>query len=79
MWAGTGRVVRMSMYPLAEKEILGNLNNSQASFLERLATSGIDDLTLPKDIPDIASMTLEISCDKLNLLWLGRTRDPWID
>jgi len=53
MWAGTGRVVRLSMYPLAEKEILGVLNNSQTSFLERLATSGIDDLTLPKVVPDI--------------------------
>jgi len=52
-WAGTGRVVRMSMYPLTEREINSPLTVSPPSFLRRLVTSGIDDLELPEVVPDI--------------------------
>ena len=52
-WAGTGRVVRMSMYPLTERELNSRLDVDRPSFLERLATSGIDDVSLPEDVPDI--------------------------
>ena len=53
MWAGTGRTVRMSMYPLIERELRDRSNLDQLSFLERLVTSGLDDLTLPVVVPDI--------------------------
>ena len=53
MWAGTGRTVRMSMYPLIERELHDRSNLDQPSFLERLVTSGLDDLTLPADVPNI--------------------------
>lgn len=52
-WAGTGRIVRMSMYPLTEREITSELRVGPPSFLQRLATSGIDDLKLPEVVPDI--------------------------
>ena len=51
-WPGTGRIVRMNMYPLAERELHG-LDPTRPSFLTRLATSGIDELTVPSDPPTI--------------------------
>lgn len=51
-WAGTGRAIRMSMYPLAERELNGRLDD-QPSFFERVASSGIDDIALPARAPDI--------------------------
>jgi uncharacterized protein len=51
-WAGTGRAVRMSMYPLTERELIDR-RSDQPSFFERLASSGIDELVLPAEMPDI--------------------------
>lgn len=53
MWAGTGRVVRMSMYGLTERELAAGPATSQDSFLSRLATSGLDGLALPPQLPAI--------------------------
>ena len=53
MWAGTGRVVRMSMYGLTEREVTGSLDPSAPAFVERLATSGISGLRLPDAVPAI--------------------------
>jgi len=47
MWPATGRIVRMSMYPLVERELRGTLSVGKASFLERLIAGGIGDLRLP--------------------------------
>ena len=52
-WAGTGRAIRMSMYPVTERELSGAAHPSKPSFLERVATSGIDALELPPQVPDI--------------------------
>jgi uncharacterized protein len=52
-WAGTGRIVRMNMYPLVERELQNLSELSRPSFLTRLATSGIDDLAVPSDPPVI--------------------------
>ena len=43
-WAGTGRVVRMSMYPVVERERRDVLDPGRPSFLSRLATSGTEEL-----------------------------------
>jgi predicted AAA+ superfamily ATPase len=53
MWAGTGRIVRMNMYPLVERELRGRLSAGQPSFLDRLVASGIGDLRLPGEPPVI--------------------------
>lgn len=53
MWAGTGRVVRMSMYGLAEREVTGRVSPARPAFVQRLASSGIDELRLPEQIPAI--------------------------
>ncbi|MHB8294653.1 MAG: ATP-binding protein [Acidimicrobiales bacterium] len=52
-WAGTGRVVRMGMYPLAERELRGVLDPERPSFLARLARTGADDLLVPPNPPNI--------------------------
>lgn len=52
-WAGTGRIVRMSMYPLVERELRPGLDLGRPSFLARLATSGADELIVPPDTPTI--------------------------
>lgn len=52
-WAGTGRTVRMSMYPLTERELNDRHDAGQPSFFERVATSGVADITLPREIPNI--------------------------
>jgi len=53
MWAGTGRNVRLSMYPLTERELRNQRQLNQPSFLDRVITSGLDSVTLPSDVPDI--------------------------
>jgi predicted AAA+ superfamily ATPase len=52
-WAGTGRVVRMSMYPVVERERRDVLDPGRPSFLSRLATSGAEELTVPSNAPAI--------------------------
>lgn len=52
-WAGTGRVVRLNMYPLTQRELQVGNNLVGPPFLERLATSGLNDIKLPDDLPDI--------------------------
>jgi len=53
MWAGTGRIVRLSLYPLAERELRDRLSPSQPSFLDRLVTTGIEDLRVSNEPPTI--------------------------
>jgi len=52
-WAGTGRIVRMSMYPVVERERRAVSDLARPSFLDRLATSGADDLIVPATAPTI--------------------------
>lgn len=52
-WAGTGRVVRMTMYPVVERELSARIAVGRPSFIDRLTGSGIDDLTVSADPPAI--------------------------
>jgi len=52
-WAGTGRTVRMSMYPLVERELHRPAEGDRPSFFERIAASGIAAFDLPSDVPNI--------------------------
>jgi predicted AAA+ superfamily ATPase len=54
-WAGTGRTVRMGMYPLVERELQPSLEPGTGSFLERFAAGGIDAIGLPDEVPNIDS------------------------
>lgn len=60
-WAGTGRVVRVSMHGLTRRELVG-ADLLRRPFLDRLASSGIDDLLVPSQPPaidDYVQMMLE--------------------
>ena len=52
-WAGTGRIVRVNMYPLSQREIQTTNELARPSFLERLATGDLDDIALPPALPNI--------------------------
>ena len=47
MWPGTGRVVRMSMFGLTERELDNRLPKDRPNFVSKLAASGLDDLAVP--------------------------------
>lgn len=62
MWAGTGRIVRLSMYGITEREVLEVELTGRPSFLTRLGDAGdarsrgedVDALfPLPAEVPDI--------------------------
>ena len=62
MWAGTGRIVRLPMYGLTERELRGRVAVSQPSSFTRPAAAGdasargddVDEFfVLPEEIPDI--------------------------
>jgi predicted AAA+ superfamily ATPase len=50
-WPGTGRVVRIRMYGLTERELAANV--SDESFFDRLAAASIDPFKVPEDRPDL--------------------------
>jgi predicted AAA+ superfamily ATPase len=52
-WAGTGRIVRMSTYPIVERELRDLSLSTKSSFLSRLAATGVDDLSVPSEPPVI--------------------------
>jgi hypothetical protein len=48
-WAGTGRIVPMSMHPLVERELRDLPLSTKSSFLSRLAATGANDLSVPSE------------------------------
>src|SRR5262245_28182378 len=53
VWAGTGRLVRLTMHGLTELEIDGGGSSGGPSFLERLATADPAQLPLPVSVPQL--------------------------
>jgi len=51
IWPGTGRVVRLAVYGLTERELRGH--TSGPTFVERLATGDVDAFALPAQVPDL--------------------------
>lgn len=50
-WPGTGRLVRLRMFGLSERELAGRI--SGPTFLEKLCAGDLDAFTLPSDPPDL--------------------------
>jgi predicted AAA+ superfamily ATPase len=50
-WPGTGRIVRIRMYGLTERELTGNI--SDRTFFDQLADGRIDAFKFPTDRPDL--------------------------
>lgn len=53
MWPGTGRLIRLRMYGLTEREILGVGTGPSALFVEKLAAADPDRFNLPATRPDL--------------------------
>jgi len=50
-WPGTGRVVRLPVWPMSQREL--TFATSSAGVLDRVLADGIDALTLPPHVPDL--------------------------
>jgi predicted AAA+ superfamily ATPase len=50
-WPGTGRLVRLRMFGLTERELAGSM--SEETFFDKLARDDLDAFTLPGDKPDL--------------------------
>lgn len=79
MWPGTGRVVRLPMAPMAQREIEGFSGSIDDLFLHRLLrgekpTVGGSDLTLT----DYVNLTVRGGFPEAVRLGPGRVRDRWL-
>lgn len=52
-WPVTGRAVRLNMYGLTEREVLGNVARDERSFFDKLATADPGSFSLPREVPDL--------------------------
>jgi uncharacterized protein len=77
VWPGTGRFVRLPMYPMTVRERVGNA--TAKTFIDRLADR--DPLTVPADPPDLrgyVDLCLESGLPTAALLLSGRSRRMWL-
>jgi uncharacterized protein len=77
VWPGTGRFVRLRMYPMTVGERLGV--PTKPGFLDRLATA--QELTVPADTPDLlgyVELAMRSGFPTAALLLSGRPRRAWL-
>lgn len=77
VWPGTGRFVRLAMYPMTVRERVGDA--TAKTFIDRLADG--DPLTVPADPPDLRGyldLCLESGLPTAALLLSGRPRSMWL-
>jgi hypothetical protein len=77
-WPGTGRLVRVSMYPMTIREQLGDTES--ATFFDKLANG--DELTVPADSPDLrgyVELALRSGFPMAALLLTGLPRRIWLE
>lgn len=78
-WPGTGRLVRLPVYGLTERELVGRLD--RATFLDRLAEGRIEAFALPNDVIDLAGyvqLALRGGYPEAALATDGRPRQFWL-
>jgi len=79
-WPGTGRLVRLRMYGLTVREMLGRLTGEP--FLDRLAHADIDVFTTPIDPPDLlgyVELALRGGYPDAALRPSGAARRAWLE
>jgi len=80
MWPGTGRVVRLPMYGLTQREMSGE--SARGDFLDRLATADADQFPASADPPDLldyVELALRGGYPDPVLRLTGSGRDLWLD
>lgn len=78
-WPGTGRLVRIPVYGLTERELLGRLD--RPTFLDLLAEAQIEAFALPRDKTDLAGyvqLALRGGYPEAALALDGRPRQIWL-
>jgi uncharacterized protein len=80
-WPGTGRLVRLRMYGLTDRELSGH--TAGPTFLERLAAGGVlDAFALPADRPDLrgyVELALRSGYPEPALRLSNDARDAWLN
>lgn len=77
VWPGTGRIVRLTMYPMTVREQLGR---GGPSILDKLAAG--EELTVPEDCPDLRGyieLALRSGFPDAALRLTGRAREMWLE
>ncbi len=77
VWPGTGRFVRLPMYPMTVRERIGDVNAK--AFLDRLADG--DALPVPANTPDLrgyVDLAMESGFPNAALLLSGRAQAMWL-
>jgi predicted AAA+ superfamily ATPase len=78
MWPGTGRLVRLAMYPMTIAEQLGRTD--APTFFDKIAAE--EALTVPADSPDLrgyAELALRSGFPDPALRMTGRARQAWLE
>jgi uncharacterized protein len=78
-WPATGRVVRVAMYGLTEREVEGQTR--RAPLVDRIVTSGLDGVAEPADAPDVreyVARALRGSFPETVLAGSDRARRRWL-
>lgn len=78
VWPGTGRLVRLAMYPMTVREQLGRIG--APSFFDRLAEGG--ELTVGADPPDLrgyVELALRSGFPDPALRLTGQPREAWLE
>jgi uncharacterized protein len=78
VWPGTGRLTRVSIYPMTVREQLGR--TERPTFFDRLIAG--DDLTVPADSPDLrgyVDLALQSGFPHAALNLSGRPQEAWLE
>jgi uncharacterized protein len=78
-WPGTGRLVRLRMFGLSERELAARI--SGPTFLEKLRAGDLDAFTLPSDPPDLrgyVELALRGGYPEPALRLAGDAREAWL-
>jgi uncharacterized protein len=78
-WPATGRLIRVEMYGLTERELEGR--SSRPAFLDLLAAGGLDQINMPPGVPDVrgyVSRALRGTFPEVALAGSDRARSRWL-
>jgi hypothetical protein len=78
-WPGTGRLIRVGMYGLAEREI--EHSTVAPPLFDRLLTGGLDQVAVPRDVPDVrgyVTRALRGGFPEAALIGSERGRQRWL-
>jgi uncharacterized protein len=78
-WPATGRLIRVGIHGLAERELEGGI--AQAPLLDRLVTGGLDQVAVPADAPDVRgylARALRGGFPEVAVMSSDRSRRRWL-